>query len=95
MVAKDDNTDRKMHQLLQDLLQDPLLSDIAAMTEENKAEDPVVAATKSRQQRTQKVDSETVNTLLAQTELMIQAELGGACRARLEREEHDPIGKTA
>ncbi|KAG0359367.1 hypothetical protein BG005_000915 [Podila minutissima] len=91
MVAKDDNTDRKMHQLLQDLLQDPLLSDIAAMTEENKAEDPVVAATKSRQQRTQKVDSETVNTLLAQTELMIQAELGGACRARLEREEHDPI----
>ncbi|KAG0099965.1 hypothetical protein BGZ93_005050 [Podila epicladia] len=91
MVAKDDNTDRKMHQLLQELLQDPLLSDIAAIRDVDKAEDSSDSTTKPRQQRAQEVDSETVDTLLAQTELMIQAELGGACRARLEREEHDPI----
>ncbi|KAG0038117.1 hypothetical protein BGZ82_001072 [Podila clonocystis] len=101
MVAKDDNTDRKMHQLLQELLQDPLLSDIAAMMEDDKAENPIATATKPRQQRAHKVDSETVgnetmdnetvDTMLAQAKLMIQAELGGACRARLEREEHDPI----
>ncbi|KAG0021231.1 hypothetical protein BGZ81_009028 [Podila clonocystis] len=101
MVAKDDITDRTMHQLLQELLQDPLLSDIAAMMEDDKAENPIATVAKPRQQRAHKVDSETVgnetmdnetvDTMLAQAELMIQAELGGACRARLEREEHDPI----
>ncbi|KAG0338873.1 hypothetical protein BG000_003267 [Podila horticola] len=95
MVANDDNTNRKMHQLLQELLQDPLLSDIAAMKEGDKLKD-IHTTANPRQQRAQKVDSETVNnetvdTMLAQVELMIQAELGGACRARLEREEHDPI----
>lgn len=97
MVANDDNTNRKMHQLLQELLQDPLLSDIAAMKVGDKLKD-IHTTANPRQQRAQKVDSETVDnetvdTMLAQVELMIQAELGGACRARLEREEHDPIGK--
>ncbi|KFH68755.1 hypothetical protein MVEG_05561 [Podila verticillata NRRL 6337] len=90
MVAKDDNSDREMHQLLQELLHDPLLSDIATVNEEDTI-DSMASTAKPRRQIAQKVDSETVDIMLAQAELMIQAELGGACRARLEREEHDPI----
>lgn len=92
MVAKDDNSDMKMHQLLQELLHDPLLSDIATMNEEDKI-DSMASTAEPRRQTAQRVDSETVDIMLAQAELMIQAELGGACRARLEREEHEPIGK--
>lgn len=92
MVAKDDNSDRKMHQLLQELLHDPLLSDIASVNEEDKV-DLMASTAKPCGQTAQKVDNETVDIMLAQAELMIQAELGGACRVRLEREEHDPIGK--
>ncbi|KAF9318532.1 hypothetical protein BG003_011076 [Podila horticola] len=82
MVANDDNTNRKMHQLLQELLQDPLLSDIAAMKVGDKLKD-IHTTANPRQQRAQKVDSETVDnetvdTMLAEVELMIQAELGGA-----------------
>ncbi|KAF9431309.1 hypothetical protein BGZ94_000016 [Podila epigama] len=130
MVVVRDNANanaKSTLELLQDLLQDPLLADISTMHQ-----DVAWAAAQEQQQQRQQqqlcqleqaphvlpprslatatatvstttqtmgndrlnLDPKSVKAMLTQVDLMIQAEQGSACRAILQRVEHDPIDST-
>ncbi|KAF9352431.1 hypothetical protein BGX26_009755 [Mortierella sp. AD094] len=82
--------DADTHALLRELLADPLLKDVADCLPFREYVPIEELKSDSELNSLPPLDADMISALLAETECMVQAELGGACRIKLEREGHEP-----